>query len=237
MIKDKIFKSNSEDALNSIIDLYNEQWYCIVNYLYFANFAKYKLYDDKLTSDYKDALMLWDFLLPDWIAMQTYFKRQIWEKLYNLNWTDFIKIFLNKVKSKDIDLYLYWAKGEILDKSVDYLNKNCWLVVKDYQNWYSEYDFTKIINNNRIKILLVWRWTPLQELWAYKNIEKIKQYWIMVFNQWWTFEFWAWNEIRAPKFLRVIKLEWLWRLLTNPKKNFKKVYYSMFLFKLLLKKN
>lgn len=236
MIKDKIFKSNSEDALNSIFDLYNEQWYCVVNYLYFANFSKFKLYDELVTSDYKDALIIWDFLLPDGIAMQTYFKKKLWIKLNNLNWTDFVKIILKKIKSENIDLYLYWAKEETLDKSVNYLKKNYWVTVKNFQNWYSEYDFTKIVDNDSIKILLVWRWTPLQEIWSLKNIEKIKKYWIMLFNQWWTFEFWSWNEIRAPKILRVIKLEWLWRLLTNPKKNFKKVYYSMFLFKLLLKK-
>jgi exopolysaccharide biosynthesis WecB/TagA/CpsF family protein len=53
---------------------------------------------------------------------------------------------------------------------------------------------------------------------------------LLAFSQGGTFDFWAGTEKRAPKIFLKLKLEWFWRLITNPKKNFKKVYYSLFLF-------
>jgi hypothetical protein len=60
-----------------------------------------------------------DFLFPDWIALQTFYKiaaKRFWnlktKKLENLNWTDFIPYFLDEIKkrygSQRLKLYLYW---------------------------------------------------------------------------------------------------------------------------------
>ncbi|HCY20675.1 TPA: hypothetical protein DIC40_02255 [Patescibacteria group bacterium] len=46
---------------------------------------------------------------------------------------------------------------------------------------------------------------------------------------------------RAPRLWRTYKLEWLWRLITNPKRNYKKVLDSIliikYIFSYLLLKN
>jgi UDP-N-acetyl-D-mannosaminuronic acid transferase (WecB/TagA/CpsF family) len=68
---------------------------------------------------------------------------------------------------------------------------------------------------------------PLQELRTLRNYQKIKQGWLVVMNVWGFFERWSGGQKRAPLWVRKIKLERLWRLITQPKRNFKKVVNSL----------
>jgi UDP-N-acetyl-D-mannosaminuronic acid transferase (WecB/TagA/CpsF family) len=90
-------------------------------------------------------------------------------------------------------------------------------------------------------VMLVARSTttnPIQELRAHKNYSKIKENRFIVFTVWGLFDFiaaeWNWNQKwtqkRAPMFVRKIKLERLWRFITDPKRNYQKVKNSFALF-------
>lgn len=229
----KIYKSNKTKAFRDILEFYKKNWYSVINYLYFANLvSNWIIWNKKLNKEFLEALKSWDFLLPDWIALQLYYKKYFWFDLENLNWTDFVDYFLKKLKSKEYNLILYWAKSENIKKAVKNIEEKLWIKVTYFQDWYSEFDFKKLDNlwNNKINIFLVWLWTPKQEIWIKSNLENIKKYNLLTFSQWWTFDFWAWTEKRAPKIFINLKLEWLWRFITNPKKNFKKVFYSFYLF-------
>jgi UDP-N-acetyl-D-mannosaminuronic acid transferase (WecB/TagA/CpsF family) len=57
----------------------------------------------------------------------------------------------------------------------------------------------------------------------------------LVVNTWWLFDFIAWAQKRAPKFRRTIKLEWLYRLITDPKRNARKVKNSLAIFPYIFK--
>jgi UDP-N-acetyl-D-mannosaminuronic acid transferase (WecB/TagA/CpsF family) len=70
----------------------------------------------------------------------------------------------------------------------------------------------------------------LQELWTSRNYQKIQQNKLLVINTWGLFDFIAWAQKRAPKFRRTIKLERLYRLLCDPKRNAKKVKNSLAIF-------
>lgn len=233
----KLYHGDSNQALDDILDIYYKQWYCVVNYLYFANIVSWGLFEPNIDTEYSRALMNGDFLLPDGIALQTYYKRKFWKNINSLNWTDFSDYVLTKLKDKKINLIIYWAQSGIVDKAVDYIKNKYWIIVSYFQEWYSELDFSKIINNGELNILMVWKWSPRQEIWVNSHMEEIKKHKLLVFNQWGTFDFRWGLEKRAPYFIRMLKAEWLWRVVTNPKKNIKKVYYSLFLFKLLLKKD
>lgn len=87
--------------------------------------------------------------------------------------------------------------------------------------------------NDPINILLVARSTPdypIQEIWTLANKQHIKQHGLIVMNQAGTFDFWVGEQKRAPKPIRVIKLERLWRLISDPKRNLKKVLSTLALF-------
>ncbi len=219
--------------------------------------------------EYKKSIMKWHFLLPDGIALQLFYN--ILSKKYslptaqlpNLNGTDFVPYFLDEIKkrywSQKICLYLYWTKPDIIWETKKAFEFK-WFNVIYTQDWYSELDRDKVEKQkskyqDTLDILLVARSTPdnpIQELRTMKNRSKIKNNSFFVFNVWWLFDFLAsevqdktvkkFTQKRAPKIVRKIKLERLWRVITDPKRNYQKVKNSFsvfpYIFKyLLLKKD
>lgn len=238
-IINKLYSKTKENALKDILEIYKKKWYCVVNYLYFANLIiNGLLWKKNKNNDFRESLINWDFLLPDWIALKMYSKKHYNKDFYNLNWTDFCDFLLKNFKNKEINLILYWTKKEVIKKTVENIKTKYNLDTYYFQDGYSEFDFEKIkdLPKNKINIFMIWLWTPKQEVWINQNLNNIKNLNLITFSQWWTFDFLAWVEKRAPKIFIKLKLEWLWRFITNPKKNFKKVLYSFYLFYFLYRK-
>lgn len=236
-ILNKLYTQDSSQLVQEIFNIHKKQWYCVVNFLYFANIEANKLFDENRKNiSYEKALINWDFLLPDGIALQLVYQRTKGHKVPNLNWTDFTPIFLNALSSNTTQIILYWTFDKYLDKAKEYIETKLNKKVIYHQEWYSEFDFNKIqnIDKTKINILLVWRWTPRQEIRVDQNIDTIKSLWLIVMNVWWLFDFWWWMDKRAPLIVRKLKWEWLWRLLLNPKKNFKKVLNSLLFLKYII---
>jgi len=221
---------------------------------------------DMKFDDYKQSLLDADFLLPDGIALQLFYfvarlrkvirkdpegkKYPLW--LRNLNGTDFVPYFLEEVKrqygNQKICLLLYGAHPKTISTAQEFLNYKGYNVIYT-QHGYESFDWKKAQEacnqyEDTINILIVGRSTsqlPLQELWTQKHQFKIKKTNLLVFTVGWFFDFAAGVQKRAPKVIRWIKLEWLRRLLSDPKRNFKKNLYTLSVFKyifyyLLLKK-
>ena len=248
---DKIFTWNKQQAAEKIIDTYKKKWYCITNFLYFASLNKHIL--ENPNDDYKSALKNSDIILPDGIALKIYLKRKknitIKE---NLNGTDFTPFFLNSIKNKKVHIWFYtvydekiWKSPEDATKVEKFLKDNfnpskIFKFVNHYKNRWEWFDFEKYKESLNwdfdYKIFLIWLWTPFQEIRTEKNKNFFKENNIIVLNVWWLFDFWAWFEKRAPKIIRKLNLEWAWRLLQNPKKNWNKVKDSFKLFRQIIKK-
>lgn len=238
-IFEKIYTWNSTKVLNEILTVYEQKKYLVVNYLYFANLISTWILGNKpLNKDFLSSLEEGDFLLPDGIALKLYAKKYFNLNLDNLNWTDFSEYIFQNIDKSDFNLILYWSKKDVIQKAQENISKKYDFEVYYYQDWYRDFDFEQIKNiwNDKINLMMVGLWTPLQEVWTKNNIENIKKYNLLVFTQGWTFDFWAGNEKRAPKIFINLKLEWLWRFITNPKKNLSKVINSFYLFYYLLKK-
>lgn len=254
----KIYPYDQDKLINEILDLYERQRFVVSNFVYFAIIKQQKLFENTkkttLQKEYKKALLKWDFLLPDGIALQTFYRLASSQldlpvkNLSNLNWTDFIPYFLDEIKkrywSNRIHIYLYWSKQEIVENTKKRLEYK-WFNVVYMHDWYSELDWDELPDLwddwSAINVMLVARSTPtnpIQELWTQKNYSKIKENNIIVFTVWWLFDFiaaeWSgnkkWTQKRAPKFIRKIKLERLWRFITDPKRNYIKVKNSFALF-------
>ncbi|MGE4444265.1 MAG: WecB/TagA/CpsF family glycosyltransferase [Candidatus Altimarinota bacterium] len=279
-ILEKIYKNNTKEAFKDIIKKYKEQGFGVVNYLYFANLVSNGIISGKkVNREFLEALGTGDFLLPDGIALQLYYKKYFGLSLSNLNGTDFTEYILKNLKSDEYNLILYGAKKEVIEKAVLNIEQKYGIKIAYFQDGYSEFDFEKLESilgdfyipsmssktqpigsssnrdsnsfppcqeNNKspevsteknkknasekINILMVGLGTPKQEIWIKNNLENIKKYNLLAFSQGGTFDFWAGNEKRAPQIFINLKLEWLWRFITNPRKNFKKVWYSLYLF-------
>lgn len=267
----KIYPHNENNLINDILSLYDKQKYVISNFIYFPLIKQENLFDSRKRTtqqkEYRKFIMNSDFLLPDWMALQTYYMmaNRFWfnlptKRLSNLNWTDFVPLFLDEIKkrywSQRLKITLYWSKKEIVQECKNILSFK-WFNIEYIQDWYSDFnrdEFEKINKNmdieNPINVILIARWTPTQELWTQKNFSRIKNNKLIVFTVWWLFDFIAatswkkieWTQKRAPLFIRKLRLEWLWRFITDPKRNWKKIKNTLcapwYVFKyLLLKKS
>ena len=247
----KISTADAEQTTEDILSVYEWQKHCVINFIYFSQIVSQRVFlnSKKKTEkekEYKKLILKSDFLLPDGIALQIYYycanlfgvikSDKKW--LPNLNWTDFTPFFLNSLKQKywnqKINLLLYGATPKVVEKVKDNLALK-WYNIIYIQDGFSEFDWQKAEESlgeyqDTINVLLVARSTPkipIQELWTSRNYQKIQDNNLIVMNVWWLFDFIAWVQKRAPKIFRSLKLEWLYRLCTQPKRNYKKVVNSL----------
>gem|GEM_PF-2061458 len=68
-------------------------------------------------------------------------------------------------------------------------------------------------------LMMVCRGVPRQELWSAYHRSQFQQYGIIVCNQGATIDYWAGREVRAPLWIRQLRLESLRRLASDPRKN------------------
>lgn len=131
----KLYKEDKLHAYNDIKKAYQENWYGIISFLYFANAMKYRLFEDannEKSVQYKQTLLQSDFLLPDGIALERFYtissrfnKKLERKKLHNLNWTDFIPYFIHSLlkESKDIHIGIYSTYDPIINKTLKEIEK------------------------------------------------------------------------------------------------------------------
>ncbi len=190
---------------------------------------------------YQDAILDADVVLPDGIALQIFYYLAHKKRLHNLNGTDFCPYFLSYVQEyrweRNMNVILYGTYPHLLEKTKQLLLKQ-WYNVIYAQDGYTNLDRENVElamkwRDKDINILLIARSTPdypIQEIRSFANKKSIRDYWLIVLNQWGTFDFWVGEQKRPPKFIRTLRLEWLRRLVSDPKRNMKKVRQSLALF-------
>jgi exopolysaccharide biosynthesis WecB/TagA/CpsF family protein len=241
-ILSKLTLSDTENTTKDILEHYREKVYGIVHFLYFANIILTGLDNNEnkpKKEDYKKALCDADFLLPDGIALKLLCQKYFGKELPNLNGTDFLPYFLSHIpKDKKVEICLYGATDATVEKSVVYLEETFGFPVISAQNGFKEFDWSLIPQKQEgvLRIFLVGRGSPLQELWVEENREKIKEKNCLVFTVGGLLDFWAGTEKRAPLWMRKLRIEWLYRALSNPKKNLRKTLVSLRLLQFLIQK-
>ena len=218
-----------------------------------ALLEEYKKKDiSQVRKAYQDAIHDADVVLPDGIALQIFYflARRRW--LSNLNGTDFAPYLLQKLTKKywshKVRVVLYGTYPDLLAKTKIFLEKK-WYQVVYAQDGYTNLDWNSVENalphqEDTINVLLVARVTPvypLQDIRSYANKEQIKKYHLLTMNQWGTFDRRVGKQKRPPQIIRYLRLERLRRLISDPKRNYKKVLDSLGILKyifcyLLLKK-
>lgn len=137
-----------------------------------------------------------------------------------------------------MEIFLYGASPEVIGKTVEYIKESFNFPVISAQHGFQEFDWSKMSSKEKgiIRIFLVGRGSPLQELWVEKNRKKLEEMECLVFTVGGLLDFWSGTEKRAPGWMRKLKIEWLYRALSNPKKNLKKTLVSLQLVRFLIKK-
>lgn len=216
-----IESNNNEKLFDFIIDNWSKQKFLTLGFIYFAIFAKIKS-DKQISSFFKS----YDLLLPDGIGLKIYFKKVFKLDIPNLNGTDLLPLFINYLDNKKLKYSFYGTTKE-----------NILLASKKYNSYYfqdgfSDLDFSKIEDNT---ILFLGLGTPNQELFINKHMEMIKSKSLLVISTGGFFDFQSGNVKRAPLFIRKMNLEFLFRLIINPRQHFKKNLLNFLLIYYILK--
>ncbi len=151
--------------------------------------------------------------------------------------------FREILRRSEIDgwsIYILGGTEEVLNKAIekikkDYPNVN---IVGYHEGYFikdTEEEVIEEINKLQPNVLFVAMGAPKQEKWIYKNKDKLKV--DVAAGQGGTLDYEAGRIKRAPIFIQKIGLEWLWRLIRQPKRIVRMRVLPVFLLKILFKKD
>ncbi|HBB02991.1 MAG: teichoic acid biosynthesis protein, N-acetylglucosaminyldiphosphoundecaprenol [Candidatus Peregrinibacteria bacterium GW2011_GWF2_38_29] len=124
-----------------------------------------------------------------------------------------------KVTNTPHKIFLLGAREEIAQKASENLLKHfpALKIVGAYEGNPDEKNLLEKINDSKADILFVAYGAPKQEIWIHENLPKLTHI-KLAMGVGGTFDFIAKSKKRAPKFMRNIGLEWLFRLVQEPKR-------------------
>ena len=148
----------------------------------------------------------------------------------NLNGTDFMPAFFNALPPGTKLFFLGSVEKNIQLAAENFIKTYPNLNLVGIHNGYFTDDsiIINIINEKNPDILVVGFGNPLQEFWIEKNSTEINSSLIIGVGAF--FDFYSGEINRAPKIVRKIHLEWLFRLLLEPKRLWKRYVLGNFLF-------
>lgn len=187
----------------------------IVHYMYYASYVL--LHQNRaILRDY----LLADYILVDGIGMQICFKIITGNKIANLNGTDMSPLFIRELFEQQIPIVFYGTTSENIQACNANLTSEYKQPVLEYfQDGYSPLDFNKVPENSA---LFIGMGSPRQEQWVTEHLDWIKEKKLLVFTVGGYFDFLSGFYIRAPKWVRAIKMEWAWRTILHPSRHYQK---------------
>lgn len=111
-------------------------------------------------------------------------------------------------------IFLFGGTQEVVEKTKKKLGEK----IVGAENGYQDYNSViKKINLAKPEILLVGLGSPKQEKWIYENLKKMPSVKLAI-GVGGAFDFISGRIKRAPRILQKIGMEWLWRLVMQPKR-------------------
>jgi len=202
-----------DEAIGLLAQLLEEGRFTRVGFLNAHN-ANVAATNPELVRAFEDALVLPDGLGVD-IAAKILYGAPFTS---NLNGTDFIPDFLRQIRWS-LRVGLIGAKGPNVERALTRFQAECpqhrFILVNDgYFSADEEPAIIERIRRIRPDILLVALGVPAQELWIRRNIDERHCTLAMAVGA--LFDFMSGAVPRAPRFVRAIRMEWLFRLMVEP---------------------
>ena len=175
---------------------------------------------DKL---YYDTLLKADTLYADGSGMKIASKFSGTAFVDNVNGTDLFPAICHEVSKTDISIALLGSKPGIAEKCAKkIMEASPGLKVVWTHNGYfdskDEPELIKSLNDSGASILFVARGVPEQELWIARNNEKIIIPVKIAVGA--LFDFYSGSMPRAPYLMRKMGIEWVFRLMLEPRRMF-----------------
>lgn len=187
----------------------------VIHYMYYASYVLFHQ-NKSILNDY----LLADHILVDGIGMQICFKIITDQKITNLNGTDMSPLFFDTLVNNNIPIVFYGTTPENIQACDQKMTeKYGQKVVHYFQDGFSPLDLTQIPNKSA---LFIGMGSPRQEQWVTQHIDWIREKQLIVFTVGGYFDFLSGFYIRAPKWVRTIKMEWAWRTILHPGRHYQK---------------
>ncbi|MCA1032229.1 WecB/TagA/CpsF family glycosyltransferase [Bacillus timonensis] len=182
---------------------------------------------------YRTVLQKADFILNDGIGIELGAKLYGIKMKENMNGTDFVPKLLNLASQKGYTVFLLGGSPGIAEKAANRLSKLMpgLKIIGTHHGYFSEDDNSQVISEiNKVSpdILIVGRGVPIQEEWIDRNKTSLNSAIILGVGAF--IDFASGRIKRAPRVLRTIRAEWLFRFLLEPKRMWRRYLVGNFLF-------
>ena len=150
----------------------------------------------------------------------------------NLNGSDFTPQYLQNTRHR-YRIFLLGSRPGVAERAKEYLSKSCpqHRIVGCHHGFFPKEDTEKIINMIRASnadIVLVGMGNPQQELWLADNLHETGCRFAFGIGA--LFDFLTGNVRRAPAWMRFARIEWLYRLIREPRRLWARYLIGNFLF-------
>lgn len=204
-------------AIDRIGQLIESRNGCGAGKIFFTNVHSIHL--ARRNDDLRNKINYADLALPDGSGLKIAGKILRSPILENLNGTDFTPEVLRVAEQHNWSVYLYGAKPAVLESCrVNLLGRFPRLAIIGAQHGYlpqgEEQGFLDDLNQKKPDILLVALGTPHQELWIARHAATLNVGVCMAVGG--LFDFLGGKYPRAPRWMRSLGIEWLYRFLQDP---------------------
>ncbi|WP_240705217.1 WecB/TagA/CpsF family glycosyltransferase [Pacificoceanicola onchidii] len=170
---------------------------------------------------YAAALARASHVLPDGIGVELAARMTGGGLTENLNGTDFTPALLREAAAAGQTVYLFGATPGTAEDAAEKLMRDIpglrIVGTRDgYQGAQDEAAAVEAINRSGADIVIVAMGVPLQEMWIDRNRAALNAPVVLGVGA--LFDFLAGKVSRAPEWVRKMNLEWLWRLLQEPRR-------------------
>lgn len=174
--------------------------------------------------DFNAALKGSNILLPDGIGIVWAIKLLTGLSMKKIAGEDLFHYQMNKLNISGGKCFFLGSTNETLQKiseraAIDYPNVSVFNYSPPYRNTFTEEEnriMVEQVNEKVPDVLFVGMTAPKQEKWAFKNFGKLNVGHVCCIGA--VFDFYAGTTKRAPKWMINIGLEWLYRLMSDPKR-------------------
>ena len=183
-------------------------------------------------SEFTAALLQSDIILRDGIGMQLLFKALKSDAGLNMNGTDLIPEILNRARGHAVGIL--GTSEPYLSKAAELLKKAGHDVIVSADGFKDAESYLAVIEQYRPRVIVLAMGMPKQELVAL-YLKENTTYNPIIINGGAIIDFIAGKVQRAPRWMRQISMEWVYRLMNEPKRLFKRYVIGNLVFLLRIK--
>lgn len=161
------------------------------------------------------------FVIFEGIGLKAAFFLKGYGILSDLNGTDSFPQFIEKISTDGEKIFLLGSSKQNIELSAKKIGEKYPLIeISGCRDGYfmieEENNIVNLINNSGARILFIGRGFPLQEEFVMRNKEQLKVN--LIWNVGGIFDTLSGNKRRAPATFRKLRLEWLYRMMKEPRR-------------------